>query len=44
MRGFGKAFYRKGNSMKRSGPFSEPLDSEKSKVAVLIPVAKISSN
>ena len=27
--GFGKDFYRKGNSMKRSGPFSEPPDSEK---------------
>ena len=26
--GLGKDFYRKGNSMKRSGPFSEPLDSE----------------
>ena len=26
--GFGKDFYRKGNSVKRSGPFSEPLDSE----------------
>ena len=27
--GFGKDFYRKGNSVKRSGPFSEPPDSEK---------------
>ena len=26
--GFGKDFYRQGNSMKRSGPFSEPPDSE----------------
>ena len=26
--GFGKDFYRKGNSVKRSGPFSEPSDSE----------------
>ena len=26
--GFGKDFYRKGNSMKRSGPFSEPPDSD----------------
>ena len=26
--GFGKAVYRKGTSVKRSGPFSEPLDSE----------------
>ena len=27
--GFGKDFYRKGNSVKSSGPFSEPPDSEK---------------
>ena len=27
--GFGKDFYRKGNSVKRFGPFSEPPDSEK---------------
>ena len=26
--GFGKDFYRKGNSVKRSGPFSEPPGSE----------------
>ena len=26
--GLGKDFNRKGNSVKRSGPFSEPLDSE----------------
>ena len=26
--GFGKYFYREGNSVKRSGPFSEPPDSE----------------
>ena len=26
--GFGKGFYRKGNSVKRSGRFSEPPDSE----------------
>ena len=26
--GFGKDFYRKGNSVKRSGPFSEPPDSK----------------
>ena len=37
--GFGKDFYRKGNSVKRSGPFSE-----KWKVAVLIPFPKISSD
>ena len=41
--GFGKGFYRKGNSVKRSGRFSEPPDSEKWKVAVLIPFPKISS-
>ena len=33
--GFGKDFYRKGNSVKRSGPFSEPPDSENRKVADL---------
>ena len=27
--GFGKDFYRKGDSVKRPGPFSEPPDSEK---------------
>ena len=27
--GFGKDFYRKGNSVKRFGPFTEPPDSEK---------------
>ena len=27
--GFGKAFYRKGNSVKRSGPFNGPPDCEK---------------
>ena len=26
--GFGKGLYRKGNSVKRFGPFSEPLGSE----------------
>ena len=26
--GFGKDFYREGNSVKRSQPFSEPPDSE----------------
>ena len=41
--GFGKDFYRKGNSVKRSGRFSEPPDSEKWKVAFLIPFPKISS-
>ena len=35
--GLGKDFYRKGNSVKRSGPVSEPPDSENCKVAVLIP-------
>ena len=41
--GFGKDFYRKGNSVKRFGRFSEPPDSENWKVAVLIPFPKISS-
>ena len=41
--GFGKDFYRKGNSVKRSGPFSEPPDSENRKVAVQIHFPKISS-
>ena len=41
--GFGKDFYRKGNSVKRSGPFSEPPDSENRKVAVLIPCPMTSS-
>ena len=41
--GFGKDFYRKGDSVKRSRPFSEPPDSENSKVAVLIPFPKNSS-
>ena len=27
-RGFGKDFYRKGNSVKKFGPFTEPPDSE----------------
>ena len=42
-RGFGKDFYRKGNSVKRFGPFTELPDSENWKVAVLIPFPKISS-
>ena len=41
--GFGKDFYRKSNSVKRSGRFSEPPDSEKLKVAVLIPFPKSNS-
>ena len=41
--GFGKDFYRKGNSVKRSVRYSEPPDSENWKVAVLIPFPKISS-
>ena len=28
MRGLVRIFYRKGNSVKRSGPFSEPPDSD----------------
>ena len=38
--GFGKDFYRKGNSVKRFGPFTELPDSENRKVAVLIPFPK----
>ena len=41
--GFGKDFYRKGNSVKSFGPFIEPSDSENWKVAILIPFPKISS-
>ena len=41
--GFAKDFYTKGNSVKRSGRFSEPPNSEKRKVAVFIPFPKISS-
>ena len=40
---FGKDFYRKGNSVKRSGRFSEPPDSENRKVAVLISFPKNSA-
>ena len=36
--------YRNGNSVKRSGPFSEPPDSKNWQVAVLIPFPKISSD
>ena len=39
--GLGKDFYRKGNSVKRFGPFTEPPDSENRKVAVLTPCPKI---
>ena len=35
--GFGQDFHRKGDSVKRFGPFTEPPDSENWKVAVLIP-------
>ena len=41
--GFGKDFYRKGNAVKRSGPLSEPPDSENWKVVVPIPFVKIGS-
>ena len=41
--GCGKNLYRKGNSMKRSGPFSELQDSENGKVAVIIPFRRIIS-
>ena len=40
--GVGKDFYRRGNSVKMSGPFAEPPDSENWKVAVLIAFPKIS--
>ena len=40
---FGKDFYRKGNAVKRFGPFTEPPGPENRKVAVLIPFPKISS-
>ena len=36
-------FYGKGNSVKRSGPFNEPPDSENWKVAGLIPFPNINS-
>ena len=38
--GFGKAFYRKGNSVKRSGSFSELLDSEVEKLLSSSPSQK----
>ena len=41
--GFRKDFYREGNSVKMSGRFGEPPDSENCKVSVLIPFLKISS-
>ena len=41
--GFGKDFYRKDNSVKRSGPFSESSDSENSKNCCPHPLPKISS-
>ena len=41
--GFGKDFCKKGNPVKRFGPFSEPPHSDNLKVAVLIPFPKISS-
>ena len=41
--GFGKDLYRKNNSIKRSGPFNGPPESENRKVAVLIPFPKITS-
>ena len=41
--GFGKDSYKQGNSVKRSGPFNAPLDSENWKVAALVPCPKISS-
>ena len=41
--GFGKEFHRKGNSVKRLGPFSELQDSENWEVAVLITFPKLHS-
>ena len=41
--GFGKDFYRKGNSVKRFGPFTEPPESENEIVAVLIPFRRTSA-
>ena len=38
--GFGKDFYRKGNSVKRSGPFTEPPDSENLKSCCPNPLPK----
>ena len=34
---FGKDFYRKCNSVKRSGPFSEPMHSETEELLSLSP-------
>ena len=39
--GFGENSYRKGHSVKRSRPLSEPPDSEYRKIAVLVPFPKI---
>ena len=38
--GFGKDLYRKGNSVKRSGPFGEPPDSENEKLLCSSPSRK----
>ena len=38
--GFGLDFYRKGNSMKRSGPFNEPPESETEKLLSSSPSRK----
>ena len=38
--GFSKDFYRQGNSVKRSGPFSEPLDSDNAKLLSSSPSQK----
>ena len=37
--GFGKDFYRKGNSAKRFGPFTAPPDSETEKLLSLSPLS-----
>ena len=38
--GFGKDFYRKGNSVKRFGPVTEPPDSETEKLLSSSPARK----
>ena len=41
--GFGKDFYRKGNSVKRFGPFTEPPDSQTEKLLSYSPSRKSAS-
>ena len=42
--GLGKDFYRKGNSVKRFGPFTEPPDSETEKLLSSSPSRKSALN